>query len=321
MVVGVVLILVAAFLLVLMQLLSAKSTTDEQTVTAFPESGDRTDLRPIGDPGYVPFEGASSSKPLEVVEQNDGEPIDTSTVPVSLQNQTTTDWRETIVSFGGETATTNNTSTTTEAEVYIRPTYSVDDLVADGLVRDYEEYYKLFPIPDTFTLGDGREISMDALDNQEAFADAINPIPTLDSPFLGVKSCGTLQMPSSESGVTKFYANLSEYEESTCLGEAVLNDCEPAWTRVNAPEGVTVWVYVVERSDGVCSVGVSYDKKYANLCAVAEAANVATQKNLTLNEWRELYADTPAQLFAEIFGSQILATNLANLNCVITQID
>jgi hypothetical protein len=314
-VVGSALILIAVFAFVLMQLLNPKETPSEQTVSAFPESGDRTDVRPIRDEAYVGFETATTGVAIETITPAPAPLVDAATIPEALQNNGASDWRDDIVEYSGQATAVSEDTTIPRS----RPTYSKDDLIASGALSDYDIYSTLITAPETVTLA-GREISTDALKDQTLFFDAVNPFPSLVSSFAGVASCGTIQMSSDVLGAAKFFSNLAAYPESTCLGKAIVNDCSSAWALVYTPEGMKVWVYVAKRSDGVCSVGTTSVQEYVNLCAVTDVAFVATGKRLLISEWQEMYTNKPAELFAKIYSSESAITNLSGLDCENTRV-
>ncbi len=300
-----VVILVAVFIFTLNQLLGPDKSSSEDAVTSFPESDTRTDIPPIIN---------------EDVEQQPA----TST-PVSIDNQATdtvepqpviteSDWRESVVSYGGQ-AQTNQSASTAETPVTSGSPYSVDDLVANGLVLDYDYSWAY---PTSYDMGGGRTLTPEDLANPTAFAAAVNPIPSLVSAFEKVKSCGSLQVPSSESEQARFLNELDTYQPVICMGEAAADNCESAWAQVTNPDGMAMSVYLAEREDGTCAVGTSYLSTYVSLCNFTDVMNTKTGDNLSYFEWLEVFKDEPGESFAKIFSSG--TGDISGTDCVLTQV-
>ncbi|NCT02133.1 hypothetical protein GW766_02700 [Candidatus Parcubacteria bacterium] len=301
-----VVVLVAVFIFTLNQLLNPSEPSGEN-VTAFPESGDRTDIPPpITDEfseEYVP-----TTFPEEVVPEQP----DFSAELAANES----DWREPIIAYSEQpTAGTDGVTSIDTTSISVRSSSSVDDFIASGGL-DYSKYESMYPA--SFDMGNGRVVTFEDLKNPASFAQAVNPYPSLVDDFANAKLCGTVKVPQTESGQAKFYNDLPKYIEVICLGEAVANKCSPAITEVIGPEGIPFWVYVGERTDGVCGVGTTVVPKYVSLCNLASVLNTNTDNSYTFNQWISSFKSEPGKTFAKIFTSE--SRSISGSDCVTTQV-
>lgn len=320
-----VIVLIAVFFYILNNLLGSGDASSEQVVTPFPESGDRNDLPPQGTDDYDPFASSSSTAGVNYPDVTGGvdqygEGTDPNTIPDVLRDREEADWRDPVVSFSGQgtVADPDTTSTEPSSGGTSGSPYSIDDLVAGGLMLDYPDPSAFYP--KTVTLGDGTEMSLeDALD-LDKFTEATNPIPSLAEIFDRVESCGTLQMPTSESGVKDFLSRLYQFDQVVCMGEAVANDCDYAWAEVITPDKVKMWVYVAEKEDGSCGYGNTYKQGHVRLCDLAEAMNIATDENMPFESWQDQYTKMPGEMFSTLYATDAEYTGAAGLGCDLYEI-
>jgi hypothetical protein len=292
-----VVLLVSILALLYLLFFNSKDEVTDATTTSFPESEERTDLEPISEVdslGVVP----TSSEPT--LSETDA---DTAvTIPPELQGGESGEWRNEVIAYSeqGRTDSVANTSSGT-------PEPLVDE-VGDGLdgttggdypiSYDYSDYY-----PAIIELPNGKIMSLEDSLDFDKFNEATNPIPSLVDEFDSVESCGTLQIPTSDSALKAFMTKLDKTEEAICLGEAVLHDCEPAWALVNLPEDMQMWVYVATRSDGMCGFGTTMIREYVNLCNMADTLRAVTARDMLFEDILKTYADEPGMLFKDIYSA------------------
>lgn len=301
-----VVILIAVFIFTLNQLLGPDKSSSEDVVTSLPESDTRNDIPPIINDGVVQQPATSTSESV------DNQATDTVVEPQPLITES--DWRESVVSYGGQ-AQTNQSASTAEAPVTSGSPYSVDDLVANGLVLDYDYSWAY---PTSYDMGGGRTLTPEDLANPTAFAAAVNPIPSLVNSFAKVKSCGSLKVPASEGEQARFLNELETYQPVICMGEAVADNCEFAWAQVTNPDGIAMSVYLAEREDGTCGVGTSYLPTHVSLCNFTDVMNAKTGDSLSYFEWLEVFMDEPGESFAKIFSSG--TGEISGADCVLSQV-
>jgi uncharacterized membrane protein len=307
-----VVILIAVFIYTLSMIFGPEDTSD-QGMSSFPESGDRVDILPQEDVGYVPFTASSTSDYSIGTTSSAGAEADTlmDSVPDILRDRENTDWRDPVLSFSGqEVGVTESASNESGANSQTGSPYTSDTLFRDtGLMPDYPDASLFYP--KTVTLGDGTVIDLeDALD-LDKFTEATNPIPSLTDEFKGVQSCGKIQMKTSD--IDTFLNRLHEYEPVICLGEAVANDCEYAWAEVDFADDTSLWVYVARKEDGTCGTGNTYVENTVRLCDLADAMNLVTGTNSNFDEWAEKYSKDPGEMFAKLYTSDEANLDLRNL--------
>lgn len=323
-----VIVLIAVFIYTLNSLLGPGETSSEQVVSPFPESGDRNDLPPQGTDDYDPFASSSTTDvnypdgtgSVDQYGDQYGEGGDPNTIPDILRDREDGDWRDPVVSFSGQGTATDPDAASTEQSSggTSGSPYSIDDLVASGLMLDYPDPSAFYP--KTVTLGDGTEMSLDDALDLDKFTEATNPIPSLAETFDRVESCGTLQMPTSESGVKNFLSQLDQFDQVVCMGQVVASDCDYAWAEVITPDKVKMWVYVAQKEDGSCGFGNTYTQGHVRLCDLAEAMNVAADENMPFEYWRDRYTDMPGEMFAKLYTTDAEYTGAAGLGCDLYEI-
>lgn len=311
-VVVIVVILVAVFIFTLNQLLGPDETTSDPTVTPFPDSEVRTDVEPVvSDEEQTP--SATTSVPLssDVVT----EPIEANAVPATPES----DWREQVVTYGSPAQSGSGVvdqAPATSVPAQSNTPYSVDDLVANGLVLDYNSYNWAYPT--SYDMGNGTVISADDLENADAFAAAISPFDSAVETFTEARSCGVLRLPSSESALEKFVREVDTEDQVICMGEAVANNCEPAKLIATGSEGDSYYIYVGEREDGVCSVGTTSEEAYVSLCALEAVMDENTNSNYSLTKWFSVFEEEPGESFAALFSTE--TGLITGSDCVMTQV-
>jgi len=299
-------LIIGIFIFAFGQLFGDKETTNEEVIAPFPENTYRDDVAEIPVTDQVvttlPLVSSTSDSSLTNLEN----------IPEVLQGGEEADWRDDVFSLIDEQTQATNENSGSVSVTPTNPSIETNDLQID---YDYSSYY-----PTYVSLPNGEQILLEDAQDQEKFLEAVNPIPVLTELFSTVESCGRLKMPSSERAIDDFFDKLETYDEVICLGEATIADCEPAWTEVITPEGITMWVYVAEREDGVCGFGNTYKQDYVSLCDLEAALNETVNNDVSLTEWFLEYQDEPGALFARLYNSANSFTGASNMDCIKHQI-
>ncbi|MEN9922339.1 MAG: hypothetical protein RL097_616 [Candidatus Parcubacteria bacterium] len=309
----IVVILVAVFIFTLNQLLRPDETASDPTVVPFPDSEVRTDIAPVTS-NEAGAPAATTSTPFS---SNDvvSEATEANSVLVTSES----DWREQVVTYGSPVQSGSgvvNQVPATPAPVQSGSPYSVDDLVANGLVLDYNSYNWAYPT--SYDMGNGTVISADDLENADSFAAAISPFDSAVETFAEAQSCGVLRLPSSVSALEKFIREIDTEDQVICMGEAIANDCESAKLVAAGSEGDKYYIYVGEREDGVCSVGSTSEEAYVSLCALEAVMDENTNNNYSLTKWLSIFDDEPGESFASLFSTE--TGLITGSDCVMTKV-
>ncbi len=144
----------------------------------------------------------------------------------------------------------------------------------------------------------------------------IVPIKTLSARF---DSCGTFTVPASGSMMMIGSAAASD-ETTICMGESIADSCNNASARISVPGGESVRLYVLDREDDVCAIGVEITEDEVLTCDVVKILNATESEPLTLSEWQARFDATPGVLFASIYlqNSNLFysASNVAAYDCI-----
>lgn len=280
----------------------------DTTPVSFPDSVERSDLQPTDEDTTVVVAPTSSDPVQPVVEAE----TETDSKPFELQGQTVGNWRDDVVSYSQQGSGITS-STAGEGSVSDLPDSVVNSETA--ISYDYSDYF-----PETVTLANGQTILLeDALDF-EKYKEAINPIPSLAEEFNSVESCGTVEIPEGTSALKAFLNELDQSEAATCLGEAVLHDCDLAWVLVTTADQSPMWVYVAMRDDGVCGLGNTYQADSVNLCDMTATLNYITKQDYTFDDYVKSYTDQPGMIFKDIYSTDAAFMGVSNLDCQLHEV-
>lgn len=303
--------LVLIFVLLYVVFFSSKEPTNE-TISAFPESGDRTDFSPEQYVEYVNEAAAPTSTALDESAATDEQRVQASTVPSELQRGNNSDWRNDVVSYG-EQGVEGQPSSSEQASLYTEVTPYDDSLATEAvesLDYDYSKYY-----PELITLGDGTVMRLEDALNYEKFTDAVNPIPSLTDVFAGVESCGEIRFPASETAQKELVSNIDKNEVAICLGRAAVDDCKPARAMVYTPNRLEIGLYIARRDDGVCGIGNMLYGGYVDMCSLTKSLHLQSDTQ-GYDHLQILYADDPGRIVQDIITRNETLLGVENNDCV-----
>lgn len=128
-------------------------------------------------------------------------------------------------------------------------------------------------------------------------------IKLLDYPSLGSvkwKKCGTLTVPTGLALATfSFTAGSDPAVE--CMGEAVAKRCASSQLEVVNEGEIVGSMYVLERSDDVCSVGVPAGDGLISLCSVEKIMNAGAGEEKSFKQWQAVFKTEPGDTFASMY--------------------
>lgn len=212
----------------------------------------------------------------------------------------TDDWQDTIVT-PERTTQIEDSPTFTTSNTALNPNtgepFSRDDLIAQGIITD-----------DT-VVARNRFVNI----TEPRIFDENDPLlfPTIDAEpetltVTRFKSCGTVTLGASESAIERYLSTIADTSEASCLGQAVANNCEDSRVSVSAFLGqVSGSVYVAERNDGECGVGVHFDgDEVLTLCSIADSlnTNLSASDQKTFTEWQAVFRREPGKTFASLIS-------------------
>lgn len=129
-------------------------------------------------------------------------------------------------------------------------------------------------------------------------------VPNTTYPSLGkVKfdECGTLVVPSGPT-LALFAFTAGKDPTVVCLGEAVAKRCNDSKTEIQKDGLLAGFVYVIERPDKVCSVGLSTESsEVVSLCSIEKIMNSNVEKKKNFTEWQKVFKAEPGTTFASMY--------------------
>jgi len=219
-------------------------------------------------------------------------------------NMETDNWQDTIITSERTTQVEYNPSVTTSntgLNAATGNTFSRNDLIEGGVMTDdlYVPRNRFFPLSEPIIADETNLLLFPPVE--------IEPETLTVTRF---RSCGNVSLGSSETAVQRYLSNMANTSEASCLGQAVANNCESSRVNVSALSGaVSGSVYVTERNDGVCAVGVYVDgDDVLTLCSVTDSLNLSLlpDSQKTFIEWQAVFAKEPGKTFASLISDDVL---------------
>lgn len=212
-----------------------------------------------------------------------------------------TDWRDEVVEYSDTSVTESagyNTGSNAGTDAAASP-YSRADLNLIDFNMDYRAY-----VPEYVTVGD-KQIRFEDLQDPERYREVMTEglHPSVADEFASARSCGTADVPANEKDYDRFVSRLDKDKAAICMGEAILSDCTASRLRIDSGD-LELTVYLGERGDGTCGMGLANNPQYVQLCTVESILN-ATGKNRTLTAWQAEYEDEPGELFARLLSGLV----------------
>lgn len=140
-------------------------------------------------------------------------------------------------------------------------------------------------------------------------------VPTFSANSL--QDCGTIEIPSSLSAQQRLLNSAASHPVVECLGEAIGEGCVAAEARIEVAGDVVNTLYVVERNDGVCSLGSSVGGDTVSLCSLTSIMRESTGEDRSFDEWAEEFAADPGDTLADLITTNpnILSTATYEYEC------
>lgn len=195
--------------------------------------------------------------------------------------------------------------------------YSREDLENQGSYLDnYKEIVTPIDISTiNFSEPEFRDISTESLFPSE-------PIETEKLKNTSFKNCGSASLGATEGAIEKYLSSLANKSEASCLGKAVANDCQSARVRMSAVYGtVTGSVYVTERNDGVCGVGIKIDghiESSVPFCSITDLLNttVLSEDHKDFAGWANVLEKEPGKTIETLLIASESQTFAQPVNCI-----
>lgn len=181
-------------------------------------------------------------------------------------------------------------------EVIVRSTstkdspYSIDDLnhldlglrpPKQPVTLDYEPVAPVYVAPSS-TPEDNSEPQYEKLDD------------------VSWKDCGSLKVPSG-FGLAMFALTAPTEPAVICLGETIANSCGSSYANVSLDAYSSFKLFVNERPDGVCGVGINVSAKLISLCSVEKVLDLGSGTDKTFKEWQSDFKLDPGSSFATMY--------------------
>ena len=242
------------------------SDSDDQ-YTNLPQSGREVNVNERRDTNPSQNNNEQTTSPVTVVN-----PVE---VEEEIETLLQTDWREEVVTYDTGSVPVNPNASVSQTgaseQIDFMEVNTVGDLFPDGYLPSGTPIDPNQPIWSTAT--NEQEVLLEMEQRIESAMLFSPPKNIFESyPVLANSSydyCGTMPLPSANFPLDEDEdVDEIDYTTANCMGKAIADGCEPVESTLFLSSDVKGIIRIVERDDGQCTIGTTFDQNIINLCTI-----------------------------------------------------